>query len=176
MKIFTTILITLTLITSSLLFAGTKELFNSYTESCDKGDISSCNNLGNLYSSGLLGVDIDYVKAFELYSFTCDRNSFNGCVAVAGMYADGKGVKQNYNKAIRIYYNACETSIGTAGCIELGRMYLNSQGVELDYEKALILFKKNCDSGDSDCLDYSELYDKLCTTNPKPFCQKSKYK
>ena len=175
MKIFATLLITFIFITTSLLFADQTDLINSYTNGCDKGIVDNCNNLANIYSSGLLDVDINYTKAFELYSFTCDRNSFTGCVNLAGMYAEGEGVKQNYKKAIRIYSDACETSIGTYGCVELGRIYLNNEAVDIDYEKALQLFKMSCNSDDSDCIDYSQLYDKLCVTNPKPFCPKSKY-
>ena len=175
MKLLITTLIIFTFITTSSIYANETDLVNSYTEACNNGDVNSCNNLANIYSSGLLDVDIDYTNAFELYSFTCDRNSFTGCVNLAGMYAEGEGVKQNYKKAIRIYSDACETSIGTYGCVELGRIYLNNEAVDIDYEKALRLFKMSCNSDDSDCIDYSQLYDKLCVTNPQPFCPKSKY-
>lgn len=176
MKLFTAVFITLIFITTPLLFADTTDYLNIYKKKCDKGDIKSCNNLGALYYSGLGIVDIDYIKAFELYSFACDKGNFTGCVNLASMYVEGKGVKQNYNKAIRIYTDACENSLGNEGCIELGRIYLNSQIVDIDYEKALNLFKKGCDNGNSDCIDYSELYDKLCLANPKPFCPNTKYK
>ena len=176
MKLLITTFITLTLISTSLLFADTNDLPKLYLEKCNKGNLNACNDLGDLYYNGVSGVKIDYIKAYELYSFACDKNSFDGCINLADMYAEGKGVKQNYDKALTIYSNACQISIGTIGCIEFGRLYLSNQARNSNQQKDLNSFTDNCDSNDSDCIDYSELYDKLCLVNPKPFCPKSKYK
>jgi len=57
------------------------------------------------------------------------------------VYAEGKGVKQDYFKAVELFQKACDGG-DAAGCYNLGIMYMNGQGVKQDYSKAKKLLVK----------------------------------
>ena len=73
------------------------------------------------------------------------------------MYSYGKGVKQDYFKAVEWYQKAAEQGEVHAQ-YNLGNMYDNGQGVKQDYAKAKEYFGLACDNKDQDGCD---MYKKL---------------
>ena len=73
------------------------------------------------------------------------------------MYADGKGVKQDYFKAVEWYQKAAEQGIAPAQ-FNLGVMYHNGKGVRQNYTKAKEYFGLACDNKYQDGCD---IYKKL---------------
>ncbi len=57
------------------------------------------------------------------------------------MYYKGKGVEQDYKKAMEWYSKASQAGNFTA-MGNIGFMYYNGQGVKQDYEKAMYWYKK----------------------------------
>ena len=75
------------------------------------------------------------------------------------MYHHGKGLKQNYKKAIELYSFATNQENAFAQ-LNLGLMYSKGQEVKQDYSKAKILFKKSCDKGvNLASTEYTNKYD-----------------
>ena len=64
------------------------------------------------------------------------------------MYDDGKGVPQDYTKAVFWYTKAAEQGDISAQC-RLGKMFLDGEGVTKDSEKALYWFTR---AGEQGCL------------------------
>ena len=69
----------------------------------------------------------------------CNNGDAGSCFDLGNLYYNGKGVKQNYNKAIEFWSKACE--MGEAkGCIYIGNLHQSGFGVEFgvkqDYKKS----------------------------------------
>ncbi len=115
------------------------------TQSCDGGDLSSCNTLGAMYSMGT-GVPKDYGKASTLYTKACDGGNKNGCYNLGVLYENGTGVPQDYGKAFTLYTKACDGG-NANGCNNLGVLYQTGRGIPKDFGKANTLYTKACDGG-----------------------------
>ena len=63
------------------------------------------------------------------------------------MYDNGRGVKQDYKKAIEWYEKSANQG-NTKAQFNLGIMYANGQGVIQDKKRAKEYFRKACDGGD----------------------------
>ena len=73
------------------------------------------------------------------------------------MYDNGKGVKQDYFKAVELFRKACNGG-ESMGCNNLGVMYEDGKGVKQDYFKAKELFGKACDMKEAKgCENYARL-------------------
>ena len=68
------------------------------------------------------------------------------------MYDYGKGVEQDYSKALEWYNKAVNAGNAAAMC-NIGRMYECGKGVEQDYSKALEWYTRSYNSG---CKDVSK--------------------
>ena len=68
------------------------------------------------------------------------------CYNLGVSYHDGQGVKQDYKKAVELFFKACEADY-VKGCYNLGGSYYNGQGVKQDRNKASELYAKACDMG-----------------------------
>ena len=66
------------------------------------------------------------------------------CTNLGAMYEDGKGVKQDFFKAVQLYEKACNNN-ESGGCFNLGARYANGEGVKQNSKKALELYGKACD-------------------------------
>lgn len=64
------------------------------------------------------------------------------------MYTEGKGVEQDYSKAIELYKNAAANGNSTA-LIRLGLIYTEGKLVEKDYSKAIDYFKQSAKLGNA---------------------------
>ena len=63
-------------------------------------------------------------------------------------YYNGRGVEQDYAKAVEWYRKAAEQGHACAQC-NLGQCYYNGEGVEQDYVKAVEWYRKAADQGDA---------------------------
>jgi hypothetical protein len=68
---------------------------------------------------------------------------------MAQHYRDGKGVKQSYEMATRLYKQAAEQAAVSA-MFDLGQMYYYGEGVEQSYEKSFEYFKQAAHLGLAD--------------------------
>ena len=63
------------------------------------------------------------------------------------MYAQGRGIGQNYQKALEWYQKVANQEDALAQNM-LGMIYKNGEGVPQDYKKAKEWYGKACDNGD----------------------------
>lgn len=117
-----------------------KESAKYFKDCCDRNHAESCFYLGNVHE-----IAMEVKKAFNLYKKSCDNGSLIGCFGLATLYEHGKGVKQDYFKAVKLYEKSCVKSLNSAGCYNLGLMYLKGNGVKKSKAKALSYFGKACD-------------------------------
>ena len=103
----------------------------------------------------------DPVGAVEDFRFACeDKNYAAACTHLGDMYAAGVGVKQDGEKAKKLYEEACKAS-DTYGCYRKGHLYLNGLGVEPNQLKAFRLFEKGCQQNHMQaCVDLADLYER----------------
>jgi TPR repeat protein len=87
----------------------------------------------------------EYAAAVECYQKGADKGCDDSLYALGVMYRDGKGVEQDYAKAVELFQ---ESKIPAAMC-NLGDMYWKGLGVEQDYAKAVELDQKAANKGDS---------------------------
>jgi len=64
------------------------------------------------------------------------------------MYASGVGVKQDYERAIKLLKQASDGGDAYAG-FSLGNMYAQGDGVKKDFKEAAIWFEKSANAGNS---------------------------
>ena len=69
------------------------------------------------------------------------------------MYEDGKGVAQDFKKAVELYQKAANLGNGAA-CNNLGDKYYQGSGVTQDYQKAVELYQKAADLGNASAYYY----------------------
>ena len=62
------------------------------------------------------------------------------------MYDSGRGVRQDYTKAVQWYRKAAEQG-NVEAQHNLGAVYVNGQGVHQDHKIAKEWYKKACDNG-----------------------------
>jgi TPR repeat protein len=65
---------------------------------------------------------------------------------LGSLYYSGRGVAQDYSKAIILFQKACDGRYMT-GCALLGRLYESGYGINRDYSEARLLYQKACDAG-----------------------------
>lgn len=76
----------------------------------------------------------------------CNNGDMKACSSLGNLYDKGKGVEQNYQKAIQLYQKACDGG-DSEGCINLGVLYENGYGVKKDNAIAKEYYGKACDLG-----------------------------
>ncbi len=70
----------------------------------------------------------------------CNSGDTISCYNLGVSYANGQdGVEQDYQKANKLYYMACNNKIGD-GCLGLGNLYNDGRGVKQDNKKANELY------------------------------------
>ena len=77
---------------------------------------------------------------------SCDNGDIDACFYLGALYSDGKGVRQNHQKATELFKKACDGGISLA-CGFLGFLYSDGKGVKQNYQKEAELYQKSCDGG-----------------------------
>ncbi|MDP3509053.1 MAG: tetratricopeptide repeat protein [Candidatus Melainabacteria bacterium] len=67
------------------------------------------------------------------------------------MYAEGKGVPQNYTKAVELYQKAADQGNGR-GQVALGDMYMLGRGVPQNKVRAMQWYRKSASQGNANAL------------------------
>ena len=67
------------------------------------------------------------------------------------LYSEGKGVKQNFHKAFKLYEKACGLDYMPA-CFNLGNFYKEGRGTKQDFASARKHFEKACNAKPRWCL------------------------
>ena len=88
---------------------------------CTDGDVTACKNL-------------------------CDNDNAAACNNLGAFHAMGKGVKQDYFKAVELFTKACEIA---DVCENLGQAYAMGKGVKQDFFKAFDYLTQGCDNDSS---------------------------
>lgn len=122
-------------------------------------------------------------KDLKLLVDKCSAGDGTSCNDLGHMLYIGKGVKQNYPKAVEYLQKACDLDDGM-GCNNVGHMYRYGKGVEKDEFKAFLCYEKACDLGyrlgcsnvagmyrEGDCVQRNdskcrEYYKKACESGP----------
>ncbi|KAG2387181.1 hypothetical protein C9374_001513 [Naegleria lovaniensis] len=116
----------------------------------------SQNMLGNIYSNGPNGIDVDYHLAKEYYEMAAAQNYSSGFHNLGNLYYYGNGVEQNYTKAKEYFELAAQKNHHDFKCNKylafenhysealyvLGTLYEWGDGVVLDTKKAMEYYKQ----------------------------------
>ena len=142
-----TVLVALSLVVSTAVFAGDVEdgdaaverkdyatALSKYKSAAARGDEDARFKLGIMYYHGT-GVVQDYAEAMRLYRLAAAQGHAMAQYAVGVMYDYGRGFTLNYAEAVRWYKLAAAQGNASAQ-LNLGTMYYNGHGVVQDYVRA----------------------------------------
>lgn len=87
----------------------------------------------------------DTATAFEEFHQLAKQDDVEAQNVLANMYADGKGVTQDYNQAVR-WFSRAEVISGVPS-LGLGELYLYGHGVPQDYSAAMKRLQFHADKG-----------------------------
>ncbi len=86
---------------------------------------------------------------YDWYLLAAEHGDVKSILAVADGYRDGKGVVQDYNKAIE-YYMSVVGRGSIYAMLNLGYIYSNGLGVERDYKEAMRWYEQATEVGSPD--------------------------
>jgi tetratricopeptide (TPR) repeat protein len=100
-----------------------------------------------------------YLDALTWYTKAAKAGNAYAMNNLGDMYYDGKGVKQDFNKAVEWYHPGAEAGNSDA-MSNLGIMYENGYGVTRDYSKAIDWYRKAVEAGNIEAMNYlGSMYD-----------------
>ena len=88
-------------------------------------------------------------SAFEGFSEYAKMGNAIAQYYLGKMYENGRGVSQDYAKAVEWYRKSAEQGNADAQC-NLGYMYRKGRGISQDYAKAVEWYQKSAEQGDAD--------------------------
>ena len=110
-------------------------------------DLSTCMDYRDYVDGNLnVGIEVENPEQLEVIS----NKDFNELALndQAMLYLYGRGVKQDFKEAVRLFSIMAEEGNEYAQA-NLGLMYSDGKGVKQDYEKALYWFKKAAEQGNA---------------------------
>ncbi|AQW83938.1 Sel1 domain repeat-containing protein [Campylobacter pinnipediorum subsp. pinnipediorum] len=123
-----------------------------FKESCEKGNMYNCYNLGKFYSDGR-GVIQSDINALKYFQISCDGRLPYGCFMLGEIFYNQK----DFEKAVNNYSLSCDYG-DDKGCLKLAEAYYAGEGVAKDLSKARDLSQKACQMGnDKACMTYENL-------------------
>ena len=111
----------------------------------NSGNADSQNQLGDAYYDGI-GVEQDYIQAFEWYLRAAEQGHGKAQYNVAYAYANGIGTQKNTSEAIKWYGKSADQGIALAEYV-LAKMFIGGQYLEQDLTKGLDLLHKASNQG-----------------------------
>jgi TPR repeat protein len=88
----------------------------------------------------------DYQTAFQKFMPAAESGNADAQVNVGAMYANGEGVAQNFDEALKWYRLAAEQG-NAAAQNRLGSMYDDGVGVAQNYEEAAKWYRRSAEQG-----------------------------
>ncbi|HLJ48233.1 MAG TPA: tetratricopeptide repeat protein [Bryobacteraceae bacterium] len=98
----------------------------------------------------------DYNAAFNEWKPIADSGDPNAQFNIGLMYFDGKGVPQDFEKAVEWFRRAANQGYAKAQK-NLGEMYYSGKGVKRDYVQAYVWLSVCAASGDQNCVDHRDI-------------------
>lgn len=128
------------------------------TLQCDKGDRTSCHELGRLHLAGGGGAGRDPARARALFEKACTLEHGGGCSDLGIVLMTDENAKDP-PKAADSFERACK--LGEAnGCFNLANLYYDGVGVTADKTKAFSLYEQACNAGKAaGCINLGAAYD-----------------
>ena len=111
----------------------------------EEGNADAQNQLGDAYYDGI-GVEQDYIQAFEWYLRAAEQGHGKAQYNVAYAYANGIGTQKNTSEAIKWYGKSADQGIALAEYV-LAKMFIGGQYLEQDLTKGLDLLHKASNQG-----------------------------
>lgn len=110
-----------------------KDALKNYKLAAGHGDAHYL--IGNLYKSGIGGVEKNYEKAFKNFELAAKQGDPVARYELGMLYKDGNGVEKDYKEAFKNFELAAKQEVSDAK-YELGNLYKDGQGVKKDLKKA----------------------------------------
>lgn len=107
------------------------------------------NSIGDLYYKGDELIPIDYLSAVIWYSRAVEKGHAKAMFNLAICHYKGKGVKQNFEEAVKLFFQSIEN-----GCFDayytLGKCFERGNGVSQDVTKAVHYYQLASEQGDTE--------------------------
>lgn len=144
-----------------------KIIMLSYT-ACSKTTHKQALSYACAFAAAFLQLAEKYHDSFAYAKKGCETNvkreeahdavqSQMNCLLVGLLYEEGKGVRQDYAKAVEYYKKGCDLGYALP-CKRLADLYMVGKGVPRNRSSAKRLFGKACDLGEQEaCNKYREL-------------------
>lgn len=124
-----------------------EDIVQYYQYSADTGDFAAQVTMGTLYLQGAYGVPRDYNRAFQYFQQAATIARDPAALSNLGfMYANGLGVLQDNETAVKYYKEAAEKGNPHAQT-NLGYMFMHGYGVPKNPTEAVRYFKLAADQG-----------------------------
>lgn len=122
------------------------ELNATPQQDCERGEMASCVELGNMYALGE-GVERDYHTAATFYRRGCRAEMPEACHWLARLHFGGfLGGEPDLHEAAALYQQACDADFFSS-CHALAGLYENGFGVPLNFELAAAMHRVLCEGG-----------------------------
>jgi TPR repeat protein len=120
---------------------------------CQKSDARACNMVGVMFEFDVQGNN-DAALASGFYRRACDATYAPGCNNLAWLYLGGRGVPQDRQQAMRLFYFAYDAARlacmrgEASGCLMAGELLFDGRVPGDDPEQAQAYFERACDAGE----------------------------
>jgi broad specificity phosphatase PhoE len=124
---------------------------------CDRGDVTSCNNLGALYEAGEGLPAADPARAAALYRRACDDGALLACVNLARTMLEAEGGVREPERVRAILDVACERGELLA-CLQAGRELDQGGRLATDLPAAARRLQQACDANIAEgCVRWADM-------------------
>ena len=125
-----------------------KTAFHWYLQAAKNGNIKAITQVGLMYYNGI-STPVDYKKAFMWLNtgFAVFHRNAPVLYTLAEMYFYGRGVEQDYFKALNFYGMAYGNGRNINAAFRLAEIYEYGYGVEIDNQRALDYYKDAANGG-----------------------------
>jgi len=134
------------------IFKNEKEAYRWFKKSADKGNPRGNFNLGHYYLCGKHGIEINYLKAFELIQKAANQNYPSAQSVLGQCYYFGEGTEKNDLEAFRWYKKAAENG-SIEGQLNLGSCYNTGIGTAVNDTEAFRWFGEAAKQGSPEGLE-----------------------
>lgn len=117
---------------------------------------------GDALAQNIVGRHSQGEEAFKWYRLAAEQGNIYSQISLGQAYRYGRGTKQNYSEAIKLFQGAAENGSPThirIAAYSLGTMHDNGEGVQRDFAQARKWYLMAAEQGDVDAmLELSSMY------------------